>query len=200
MKMPMNQNRTQNPVRLEGETAIITGGGTGLGLAMARCLIASGSKVVIAGRREAELQKAVKALGFLIKRGLSTNWSRKLTMLVCAIAVIPVVFTVFTTNLWAATFLIGLAAAAHQGWVANLFTLVSDLFPKQAVASVVGFSAMCGSIAAMGFWQVVGYILQAAGSYWALFIIAASAYLVALGIMQMLIPKMAPIQAGQILT
>lgn len=131
--------------------------------------------------------------GFLMKRGMSTNWSRKLTMLICAISVIPVVFTVYASNLWVATALIGLATSAHQGWSANLFTLVSDLFPKQAVASVVGLSAMFGSIAAMIFSQAVGHILEATGSYWSLFVISASAYIIAIFIIQLLIPKMTPV-------
>lgn len=131
--------------------------------------------------------------GFLLQRGWSVNASRKLALLICALAVVPVVFAARASNLWVATFLIGLAASAHQGWAANLFTLVSDLFPKQAVASVVGLGAMFGSVAAMGFAQSTGYILQSTGSYWPLFIMAGSAYLVALAIIQLLIPHMKPV-------
>jgi ACS family hexuronate transporter-like MFS transporter len=130
--------------------------------------------------------------GSLLKRGWSVNASRKTTLLVCALCVVPVVFAARASNLWMATFLIGLAASAHQGWSANLFTLVSDLFPKQAVASVVGLGGMFGSIAAMAFAQSAGLILQATGSYWPLFIISGSAYLIALAIIQALIPNMKP--------
>lgn len=84
----------------------------------------------------------------------------------------PVVFAAHASNLRVVTFLIGLAAPAHQGWAANLFTLVSDLFPKQAVASVVGLGGMFGSIAAMAFPQSAGFILQKTGSDRTLFIIA----------------------------
>jgi ACS family hexuronate transporter-like MFS transporter len=128
--------------------------------------------------------------GHLLKRGWSVNASRKTALLVCALCVVPVVFAAKASNLWVATVLIGLAAAAHQGWAANLFTLVSDMFPKQAVGSVVGIGSMFGSVAAMGFSQLTGFILQTTGSYWPLFIIAGSAYLVALMILQLLIPQM----------
>ncbi len=130
--------------------------------------------------------------GFLLDRGWSVNASRKTALLICALCVVPVVFAARASNLWVATFLIGLAASAHQGWAANLFTLVSDLFPKQAVASVVGIGGMFGSIAAMVFAQSAGYILQTTGSYWTLFLIAGGAYLLALAIMHVLIPDMKP--------
>jgi ACS family hexuronate transporter-like MFS transporter len=135
--------------------------------------------------------------GSLLKRGWSVNAGRKTALLICALCVVPVVFAAQASNLWVATFLIGLAASAHQGWAANLFTLVSDLFPKQAVASVVGLGGMFGSIAAVAFSQSAGFILQATGSYWVLFIMAGSAYLLALGIMQMLIPNMKPAEVNR---
>jgi ACS family hexuronate transporter-like MFS transporter len=130
--------------------------------------------------------------GFLLKRGWSLNASRKFTLLICALCVVPVVFAAQASSVWLATLLIGLAASAHQGWAANLFTLVSDLFPKPAVASVVGLGGMFGSIAAVVFSQSAGFILQTTGSYWVLFIMAGSAYLLALAIMQLLIPDFKP--------
>ncbi|MCX6877717.1 MAG: MFS transporter [Verrucomicrobia bacterium] len=130
--------------------------------------------------------------GSLLKRGWSVNASRKTALLICALCVVPVVFAAKASNLWVATLLIGLAASAHQGWAANLFTLVSDLFPQQAVASVVGLGGMFGSLAAVAFSQSAGSILQKTGSYWVLFIMAGSAYLLALAIMQLLIPNMKP--------
>lgn len=134
--------------------------------------------------------------GSLLNRGWSVNASRKTAMLICALGVVPVVFAARASNQWVATVLIGLAASAHQGWAANLFTLVSDLFPRQAVASVVGLGGMFGSIAAMGFSHSIGQILATTGSYWILFIMAGSAYLVALGIIQLLIPNMTPAAVG----
>ena len=90
--------------------------------------------------------------------------------------------------------LISLAAAAHQGWSANLFTLVSDMFPKQAVGSVVGLGGMAGAVGGMLIAKLTGYILQATGSYVPVFLIGAFAYLVALAIIQILVPRLEPAQ------
>ncbi len=128
----------------------------------------------------------------LIKRGWSINAGRKIAMLICALCVVPVIFASEISNLWGATLLIGVAASAHQGWAANLFTLVSDLFPKQAVASVVGLGAMIGSVTSVLFAQSTGFILEKIGSYRPLFFFCGCAYLVALLLIQMLIPRMAP--------
>ena len=128
----------------------------------------------------------------LIKRGWSINAGRKTAMLICALSVVPIVFASLTSNLWVAVLLIGLAAAAHQGWSANIFTLASDMFPRQAVGSVVGIGGMAGSIGGMLIALIVGQILQATGSYVSIFIIAASAYLVALGIIHLFAPRLEP--------
>ena len=128
----------------------------------------------------------------LIKRGWSINAGRKTAMLICALAVVPIVFAAQTTNLWVAVLLIGLAAAAHQGWSANIFTLTSDMFPRQAVGSVVGIGGMAGSVGGMLISLVVGQILQSTGSYVPIFIIAASTYLVALGIIHLFAPRLEP--------
>lgn len=128
----------------------------------------------------------------LIKRGWSINRSRKTAMLICALAVIPIVFASITSSLWIAVVLIGIAAAAHQGWSANIFTLSSDMFPKQAVGSVVGIGGMLGAVGGMIIAPLVGYILQTTGSYLPIFIIAASAYLIALLIIHLLAPRLEP--------
>lgn len=128
----------------------------------------------------------------LIKNGWTVNGARKLAMLVCAVAVVPIVIASTTSSLWLAVVLIGIAAAAHQGWSANLFTLTSDMFPKQAVGSVVGIGGMFGAIGGMVISPLVGYILQTTGSYVPIFIIAASAYLVALLIIHLLAPRLEP--------
>lgn len=128
----------------------------------------------------------------LIKQGWSINSSRKTAMLICALAVVPIVIASMTSSLWLAVILIGIAAAAHQGWSANIFTLSSDMFPKQAVGSVVGIGGMFGAIGGMVISPLVGYILQTTGSYVPIFIIAASAYLVALFIIHLLAPKLEP--------
>ena len=128
----------------------------------------------------------------LIKRGWSVNRARKLAMFICAVSVVPIMFVAKASNLWVAVGLVSLAAAAHQGWSANLFTLVSDTFPRRAVGSVVGIGGMAGSIGGMLIALVVGEILQRTGSYVPIFIIAGSAYLVALLIVHLLAPKLEP--------
>jgi MFS transporter, ACS family, hexuronate transporter len=132
----------------------------------------------------------------LIKRGWTINAGRKLAMLICAVAVIPIVFAAQTTNLWVAVVLIGIAAAAHQGWSCNLFTTTSDMFPRHAVGSVVGIGGMAGAVGGMMIARLVGEILQRTGSYVPIFIIAASAYLAALLVIHLLSPKLEPANLG----
>ena len=130
----------------------------------------------------------------LIASGRTVNASRKVVMLVCALLVVPIIFMSGSSDLWTAVFFIGLAAAAHQGWSANIFTLVSDSFPKKAVGSVVGLGGMAGSVGGMVFSMTAGYLLEWTGSYMTLFYIAGSAYLVALAIIQILMPKIKPLE------
>jgi ACS family hexuronate transporter-like MFS transporter len=129
---------------------------------------------------------------FLMKRGTSLNHARKIAMLTCALAVLPIAFAAGARELWVAVAIISLAAAAHQGWSANLFTLTSDTFPRQAVGSVVGLGGMAGAIGGMLIAKLTGYILQATGSYVPVFLIAASAYLIALAVIHVLMPRLEP--------
>ena len=129
---------------------------------------------------------------FLIQRGVSVNAGRKLAMLACAIAIVPIVFAYRVSGLWQAVLLIGLAAAGHQGFSANLYTLTSDLFPKRAVASVMGVAGMAGAVGGMLIAKIVGHVLQWTGSYMIPFLIAGSAYLVALAVIHILTPRMEP--------
>jgi ACS family hexuronate transporter-like MFS transporter len=133
---------------------------------------------------------------WLIRRGWSVNAARKTAMLTFALAVVPIVTASNVNSLWIATALVSLAAAAHQGWSANLFTLVSDTFPRQAVGSVVGFGGMAGAVGGMLIAKITGWVLQSTGSYVVVFIIAGSAYLVALGIVQFLMPRLEPAALG----
>jgi len=130
---------------------------------------------------------------FLIKRGWSINSARKTAMLVCALCVVPIVFAPYANTTWEAVGLISLATAAHQGWSANLFTLVSDMFPRRAVGSVVGFGGMAGSIGGMLIATVTGYLLQWTGSYVSIFLVAGSIYLVALALIHLLVPQVKPV-------
>ncbi len=129
----------------------------------------------------------------LLRRGWSLNAARKLALLVCSLCVVPVFLTPLVHSLWLAVSLVALAAAAHCGFAANLFTLVSDTVPRKAVSSVTGIGGMAGAVAGMVFAQVISRHLDATGSNYVVpFIIAASAYLVALGLMHLLLPRLEP--------
>jgi len=129
---------------------------------------------------------------FMLKRGWALNASRKLAMLVCALAVTPIMLAARSSNAWLAVLLVTLAAGAHQGWSANIYTLASDMFPKSAVGSVVGFATMLGTISGILLAKIVGYTLQRTGSYVPVFMIAGFAYLIALGCVQALAPRLEP--------
>jgi ACS family hexuronate transporter-like MFS transporter len=129
---------------------------------------------------------------FLIRQRVSVNAARKIAMLVSAIGIVPIVFAYRLSGLWPAVLLIGLAAAGHQGFSANLYTLTSDMFPARAVASVVGIGGMAGAVGGMLIAKIVGYVLQWTGSYMVPFFIAGSSYLVALGVIQLLAPRLEP--------
>src|SRR5262249_47552309 len=126
----------------------------------------------------------------LIMRGWTVNASRKTAMLVCATAVVPIVAASRVESMWAAVTLISIAAAAHQGWSANVYTLASDMFPRQAVGSVIGFAGMAGAVGGMLIAKITGSVLQATGSYFPLFIISRTTYLVTLGIVHALAPRL----------
>ena len=126
----------------------------------------------------------------LLKRGWTVNAARKTAMLVSACAVIPIVFASVASSLWVAVLLVALAAAAHQGWSANIFTLASDMFPREAVGTVVGFGGMAGAVGGMLIAKLTGYLLETTGSYVPVFIIAGSTYLTALLIIHLLAPRL----------
>ncbi len=130
---------------------------------------------------------------FLIKRGCSVNFSRKLTMLICALAVTPIIFASKASNPWIASMLIGLAAGAHQAWSCNLYSIVSDTMPRKVVSSVIGFGGMAGAVGGMQMSKVVGYILDKTNNnYFIPFLIGAIAYLFAWCVIQILCPKLKP--------
>ena len=130
----------------------------------------------------------------LLRRGWSVNAARKTTLLACAIAVTPIAFASQVTNLWGAVGLVGLAAAAHQGWSANMFTLASDMFPRRAVGSVVGIGGMAGAVGGMVVATATGYLLQLTGSYLPVFVAASLAYLFALLLVHALAPTLQPVE------
>lgn len=130
-----------------------------------------------------------------IKRGWSINRARKTTLFICGCIILPVIFVTQTQNQWIAVLLIGLAAGGHQAWSANAFTLVSDVFPKKATASVVGIGGMVGALASIAANFALGSVLDSSGKigYFFAFLIAGCMYLVCLLLIHLIMPKMTPL-------
>lgn len=132
----------------------------------------------------------------LIGRGWSVNAARKATMLICACCVVPIFFAQSISDVWSAVMVIGLATAAHQAFSANLYTIPSDIFPRNAVGSVVGIGGTVGAIGGMGMALCTGYVLDATNNNYAiLFGVAGSAYFIALLAVHVLSPRLAPVGA-----
>ncbi|GAB4025870.1 MFS transporter [Spirosoma gilvum] len=139
--------------------------------------------------------------GYFLNRGWTINRSRKTAMLLYALCIVPIVLTRYATTIWEVVGLLSLAVAAHQAWSANLFTLVSDMFPKNAVSSVVGLGGMAGSVGGILFPMVVGALLdtyKAQGAitigYNYIFAMCGSAYLLAWILIHLFAPNIRPIQ------
>lgn len=133
--------------------------------------------------------------GFFMRKGWSLNKARKMTLLICALIILPVSFVAVIDNKWLAIVLIGIAAAGHQAWSANIFTLASDVFPKKATASVVGIGGMIGAVAGILADMALGSVLDTAnnsGYFWA-FLVAGSCYLIVLILVHLIMPKMTPL-------
>jgi ACS family hexuronate transporter-like MFS transporter len=130
------------------------------------------------------------------KMGLSPANARLAAMLLCACLVVPIFTVTYLKSEWAAIALFSLAAGAHCGWSANIFTTPSDMFPRSAVGSVTGIGGMAGSVGSILLATFAGYILQMTHSYASLFAIAASAYLVALLIIVLLAPGLKKVEAA----
>jgi len=134
---------------------------------------------------------------WLIKKGWLVFKARKVTLLITALCVVPIIYAKYVTDIWAAVGLISLAAAAHNAWSANIFTLASDMFPKKALSSVIGIGGMAGSVGGILFPLLVGYLLdlyKTSGNitvgYNLLFIICGCAYLLAWILIHFLVPTM----------
>jgi ACS family hexuronate transporter-like MFS transporter len=129
--------------------------------------------------------------------GLSAAQARLGAMLLCALLVVPIFWVTYLQSEWTAIALLSIAAGAHQGWSANLFTTSSDMFPHTAVGSVTGIGGMAGAAGGALLMNYAGYILQLTGSYATLFAIASSAYLVALLIMVLLAPGLKKVELAK---
>lgn len=126
-------------------------------------------------------------------RGLSLPKSRLSAMLICGSLALPMFFAGRVSSLWIVVGLLGLAAAAHQGWSANLFTTASDMFPRILVGTVVGIGGMAGALGGVLFSLSTGWVLQLTHSYTPLFALTASAYLVGLLLLQLFAPGLRPL-------
>ena len=129
----------------------------------------------------------------LIKRGWTVNRARKATMLAMALLIVPTTLASRAPSMWTAVLIVGVAAAAHQAWSANVYTLASDMFPKFAVGSVVGIGAFAGAMGGVVFQRTTGHILQANGSdYTPIFVVCGLAYVTAWVFIHLLAPRLEP--------
>jgi ACS family hexuronate transporter-like MFS transporter len=129
----------------------------------------------------------------LIRLGYSVNRARKLTMLLASVLVMPVMFAMHADNLWLAVAIVGVATAGHQAFSATLYTFPSDVFPKQAVGTVVGIGGTAGAIGGMLMAKYAGWVLDGIGSYTPIFIVAGTVYILALIVVQTLSPRLKPV-------
>jgi ACS family hexuronate transporter-like MFS transporter len=129
-----------------------------------------------------------------IKSGRGIDFSRKMAILICALWVLPVMLVSQIQNLWIVVFLIAFAAAGHQGWAANLFSMISDIYPKKAVGSMMGLSGFAGAVGGALSASFVGFILETTNSYFIIFTMASTMYLVNWLIIKVFIPEIKPLQ------
>ena len=130
---------------------------------------------------------------FLIKRGATVNRGRKMTMGLAALVIVPTMLAPRAPTLWVAVAIVSVAAAAHQWWSCNLFTLSSDMFPRRAVATVVGLGGFAGAMGGVGFQKLTGRILQTdPTAYGLIFMFCGLAYVTALLLIHLLVPRLEP--------
>jgi ACS family hexuronate transporter-like MFS transporter len=128
----------------------------------------------------------------LIDHGWSLNAARKISLLACALAVVPVFLAPFAGSVWLAVLIVGIAGSAHQGWSANLFSLVSDTMPKEAISSVVGLGGFVAYFTGGFVNGITGHILEKTGSYVWVFAYFSGMYIFSLIAIQLLVPKIKP--------
>ncbi len=136
---------------------------------------------------------------FLARRGLPVGRARFTAMLAMALLVTPVYFLGGVTHEWLAVVLLGTAAAAHQGWSANLYTIASDMFPREAVGAVTGIGGMAGSVGGVLFSTAVGWVLTRFHTYSILFVVASTTYLLALLLLRLMVPRFSRIAVTELL-
>lgn len=128
-----------------------------------------------------------------ISSGKSIDFARKTSILICALIVLPVMLVSQTHHLWVAVILIALAAAGHQGWASNMFAIISDIYPKHAVGTMVGISGFAGAVGGALSASFIGLILENTGSYFLIFFVASSVYLLNWLILKLFVRELKPI-------
>ena len=128
----------------------------------------------------------------LIQRGWTVNRARKTAMLAMALLIVPTAFAPRAESMWGAVAIVSVAAAAHQAWSANVYTLASDMFPRAAVGSVVGIGAFAGAMGGVLFQRVTGRVLETTGSYVPIFVVCGLAYITAWCLIHLLAPRLEP--------
>jgi ACS family hexuronate transporter-like MFS transporter len=129
-----------------------------------------------------------------ISSGKSIDYARKTSILICALIILPVMLVSQTHHLWTAVILISLAAAGHQGWASNIFTIISDIYPKHSVGTMTGLSGFAGAVGGALSASFVGLILDKTGSYFLIFLIASSVYLLNWLILTLFIKEIKPLK------
>ncbi len=134
---------------------------------------------------------------FWIRRGWDVTRARKLAMFLCCAAVLPVIYVPHTSSMWLAVIIVALAHAAHQGLTSNLFTTVSDMFPRNAVGTVTGLGGSAGQAGGAVMTLITGYLLKENGNFTVLFTVAGSIYLIAFALFNWFAPRYEPVHLGE---
>ncbi len=132
--------------------------------------------------------------GHLLRRGWGVNAARKTAILACILMIAPIMFATHVSHAWQAVLLLSLATAGNQGWAANIFTIVSDMYPRRAVSSLVGICGFGGSLGGMLVASATGFLLERTGSYLPVFILAGTSYFFALGMIHITSPRLEPVK------
>jgi MFS transporter, ACS family, hexuronate transporter len=127
--------------------------------------------------------------GWLLGRGWTVNGARKIAMLACALAVLPIYIAPYMSTVWLTVLIVGLAGSAHQGWSANQFSFASDTMPRHAVSSLVGLGGFISYFTGGFMTEGIGLILKKTGSYTSVFAAASIMYVAALLVMHLLVPR-----------
>ena len=127
--------------------------------------------------------------GSLLNRGWTLNSARKVSLLICAVAVVPVFLAPYAKHVWLAVLIVGIAGSAHQGWSANLFSFVSDTMPREAISSVVGLGGFVTYFTGAVISYFTGQVLQSTGSYVPMFVYFSGMYVISLLALHLLVPQ-----------